>query len=78
VAVTTPIKKMLNKKEVLDLVGVSSVTLWDWIQKGIFPAAVVIGPEGGHRSTQRWIDHEVQTFLANAPRRRPRGSVVTP
>jgi predicted DNA-binding transcriptional regulator AlpA len=62
---------MLTKQDVLDLVGVSAVTLWSWIRQGIFPPAVVIGPEGGHRSTQRWIDYEVQNFLVNAPRRLP-------
>ena len=70
--------KLLTKQEVLDLLGVSHVTLWNWIRKGHFPEAVVLGPEGGHRSTQKWIDTEVYKAIANAPRRRPKGSKVTP
>ena len=78
VEVTDPIKKMFTKKELLALLGVSHVTLWNWIRKGHFPEAVVLGPEGGHRSTQKWIDTEVYKAIANAPRRRPKGSKVTP
>jgi predicted DNA-binding transcriptional regulator AlpA len=74
--VTTPIRR-LTKKEVLAIVGISHVTLWDWIRQGRFPAPVVIGPEGGARSTIGWIDTEVYNFMANSPRRHPRGSTVT-
>jgi len=77
VAPTGPIK-LLSKKEVLAIIGVTNVTLWDWIRKGRFPAAVVIGPDGGHRSKQGWIDTEVYSAIANAPRRLPKGSKVAP
>jgi predicted DNA-binding transcriptional regulator AlpA len=73
--VSGPIK-LLSKKEVLALLGVSNVTLWDWIRKGHFPASVVIGPDGGHRSKQGWIDTEVYKAIANAPRRMPKGTKV--
>jgi predicted DNA-binding transcriptional regulator AlpA len=77
VEVTGPIK-LLTRQEVLKLVGVSYATLWDWIRKGHFPAAVAIGPDGGHRSKIGWIDTEVYAAIANAPRRMPKGSKVTP
>jgi predicted DNA-binding transcriptional regulator AlpA len=69
---------MLTKQEVLAILGISHVTLWDWIRKGRFPEAVVLGPEGGNRTTQRWIDTEVYTAIANMPRRRLKSSTVTP
>jgi predicted DNA-binding transcriptional regulator AlpA len=62
--------RLLSKKQVLDLLGVTHVTLWDWVRKGHFPAGVVLGPEGGHRTTMRWIDTEVYHAIANMPRRR--------
>jgi predicted DNA-binding transcriptional regulator AlpA len=76
VEVTGPFK-LLSKKEVLAILGVTSVTLWDWIKQGYFPAAVVVGPDGGHRSKQGWIDTEVYKAIANSPRRLPKGSKVT-
>jgi predicted DNA-binding transcriptional regulator AlpA len=56
----------------LAILGVSHVTLWDWIRKGRFPPPVVIGPDGGHRSKIGWVDHEVYAAINNAPRRRLR------
>jgi predicted DNA-binding transcriptional regulator AlpA len=70
--------KLLSKPEVLALVGVSYATLWDWIRQGRFPAARQLGPDGGHRSKQGWIDTEVYAAIANAPRRLPKGSKEAP
>ncbi len=77
VEATGPIK-LLSKKEVLAVLGVTNVTLWDWIRKGRFPAAVVVGPPDKHRSKIGWIDTEVYRAIANAPRRMPKGTKVTP
>ena len=56
VSPTTPIKKMLTKQDVLDLVGVSAVTLWSWIRQGIFPPAVVIGPDAVLNVRGLWVN----------------------
>jgi predicted DNA-binding transcriptional regulator AlpA len=77
VNVTGPIT-LLTKNAVLDILGVSHVTLWDWIRKGHFPPARVIGPDCGQRSKLVWIESEVRSAIANAPRRMPKGSTVTP
>jgi hypothetical protein len=39
---------------------------------------VVLGPDTGHRSKMGWIDKEVYAWIANAPRRLPKGSKVKP
>jgi predicted DNA-binding transcriptional regulator AlpA len=70
---TGPVK-LLSKKQVLEIFGVSHVTLRDWIRRGIFPPPVVLGPDGGGRSTIAWIDSEVYAHIANAPRRLPTGA----
>jgi predicted DNA-binding transcriptional regulator AlpA len=75
-APTGPVK-LLSKKEVRAICGnISEVTLWDWIRKGHFPPAIVIGPDGGGRSKIGWIDSEVYAAIANAPRRLPKGATA--
>jgi predicted DNA-binding transcriptional regulator AlpA len=69
--------RLYTKQQVLAIVGVSYVTLWGWIKTGHFPASIVVGPEGGHRSTRRWIAKEVHAWIANRPRRLPRGSTAS-
>jgi len=63
--------KLLSKQEVLALLGVSPVTLWDWIRKGYFPEAVIMGPDGGK---QGWIEKEVHNAIHNGPRRKLKAS----
>jgi predicted DNA-binding transcriptional regulator AlpA len=75
--VTGPVK-ILTKQEVLDLLHVSDVTLWTWIRDGNFPPSRVFGPGQGRRSTVGWIATEVYAWIANAPRRIPKGSKVQP
>jgi predicted DNA-binding transcriptional regulator AlpA len=69
---TGPIR-LLSKKEVLAIVGVSGVTLWSWTKAGTFPAPRVIGPGTGH-SRMGWLSTEVEAALLNAPRRYPKGA----
>jgi predicted DNA-binding transcriptional regulator AlpA len=70
--ITTPVK-LLSKKEVLSILGVSHVTLWNWITAGLFPQSREIGPPGGNRTKIGWLDTEVYSFLANAPKRKLKG-----
>jgi predicted DNA-binding transcriptional regulator AlpA len=72
-ALTGPVK-LLSKKQVLEIVGVSHVTLRDMIRRGTFPAPRVIGKDGGGRSKIGWVDAEVYAAINNAPRRFPKGS----
>lgn len=69
--------ELLTKDQVLKLLGVSHVTLWDMIRRGLFPHARVISKDGGHRSAIRWIASEVYSAIANSPKRIPKGSTGT-
>jgi predicted DNA-binding transcriptional regulator AlpA len=62
--------KLLTKEEVLDILKVSEVTLWDWIRRKHFPEAVVVGLGSGYRTAQRWVADEVYAHVHNSPRRR--------
>jgi prophage regulatory protein len=67
-AVVRPGARLLSKGEMLDKVGVSYPTIWKLMRQGAFPRAVVIG--GGKNA---WLEHEVDEFIANLPRRRLKG-----
>jgi predicted DNA-binding transcriptional regulator AlpA len=69
---------VLTKEEVCRLLRVSDVTLWTWIRDRHFPPSRVFGPDRGRRSIIGWLDTEVYTWIANRPRRLPKGSKVQP
>jgi predicted DNA-binding transcriptional regulator AlpA len=71
-APTGPIK-FLSKKQVLEKVGVSHVTLREYIKLGLFPPPRVLGPGNGSRSKIGWIEFEVDTHINNLPKRLPKG-----
>jgi predicted DNA-binding transcriptional regulator AlpA len=65
--VIRPGARLLSKGEMLDKVGVTYPTIWKLMRQGAFPRAVVIG------SKVAWLEHEVDEFIANLPRRRLKG-----
>ncbi len=42
-AATPPLERLIGRKEVLILIGISNATLWRWIKAGRFPAPMKIG-----------------------------------
>ncbi len=38
-----PLERLIGRKEVLILIGISNATLWRWIKAGRFPAPMKIG-----------------------------------
>ena len=38
-----PLERLIGRKEVLMLIGISNATLWRWIKAGRFPAPMKIG-----------------------------------
>lgn len=38
-----PLERLIGRKEVLILIGISNATLWRWIKAGRFPAPLKIG-----------------------------------
>ena len=41
--VAPPLERLIGRKEVLILIGISNATLWRWIKAGRFPAPLKIG-----------------------------------
>jgi len=66
--VVRPGVRLLSKGEMLDKVGLTYPTVWKLMRQGAFPRAVVIG--GGKNA---WLEHEIDEFIANLPRRRLKG-----
>ena len=75
VAATEPPRapiKLLNRDQVLDLIGVSYASLWGWIRDGKFPAGRSIG--FGKKGHVAWIESEVMDCIKSRPVRLPKGS----
>ena len=51
--------KLLNKKQVADLLGVSVWTISDWIRKSKFPRPIYLSP--GH--PQKWREVDIEIWL---------------
>jgi len=51
--------RVLRTPEVLEIVGVSSTTLWRWVSAGTFPASRQIGP-----NVVGWLESEVEEWIA--------------
>jgi predicted DNA-binding transcriptional regulator AlpA len=71
-----PTIRLIFKPELLALLGVSYVTIHNWMRAGQFPPARELGPPGGRSSRIAWVESEVLDWLANRPQRQmkpPRG-----
>jgi prophage regulatory protein len=65
--VVRPGARLLSKGELLAKLGLSYPTIWKLMNAGTFPRAVVVGGKVA------WLEHEVDAFIANLPRRRLKG-----
>jgi len=52
--------RFLRRKEVLEITGVSYVTLWRWMDKGRFPKSFQLG-----ENSIGWKDDEVNEWIEN-------------
>jgi predicted DNA-binding transcriptional regulator AlpA len=59
--------RLLSKREVLAIVGVSYPTVWSWMRHGKFPRSRVVGGKS------MWLSTEVEAWLAALPVRRLKG-----
>jgi predicted DNA-binding transcriptional regulator AlpA len=59
--------RLLSKPEVIDRVGVTYPTIWQWMREGKFPRS----RELGGRSA--WLESEVDAWIINRPTRRLKG-----
>jgi predicted DNA-binding transcriptional regulator AlpA len=62
-----PAVRLLSKREVLAITGVSYPTLWSWMRAGEFPRARICGGKS------KWISTEVEDWMKNLPKRRLKG-----
>jgi len=58
--------KLLSKSEVLERVGVTFPTLWNWCRAGKFPSALNLN------GLPRWNAQEVEAFLVSLPKKKYR------
>ena len=65
----TPIK-LLSKSQMLELVGVSYSSIWNWIVDGTFPPGRALSE--GKRGRIMWVESEVQDWIASRPVRLPK------
>jgi predicted DNA-binding transcriptional regulator AlpA len=61
--------RLIYKPELLELIGVSYVSIHNWMRRGKFPLSREIGP-GGRTCRIAWVESEVLDWLANRPPRR--------
>ena len=59
--------KLLSKLEVMQLVGVSAPTLWQWMRAGRFPRSVRLQSNDRYGKCARH-EEEVAEWIANRPR----------
>jgi predicted DNA-binding transcriptional regulator AlpA len=59
--------RLLTKREILDLTGVSFVTIWTWMRAGKFPRSREVG------GRSMWFSTEVDDWLNGLPVRKLKG-----
>jgi predicted DNA-binding transcriptional regulator AlpA len=53
-----PAERLLGRREVTAIVGVSHVTLWTWQRAGTFPRSRIVGGQS------MWLSSEIDVWLA--------------
>lgn len=59
--------RLISKPEVLDRVGVSYPTIWQWMREGKFPRSRDLGGKSA------WVEAEINHWIATRPVRRLKG-----
>jgi len=62
-------ERLLTKREVLDIVGLSYPTVWAWMRAGRFPRSRIVG------GRSMWRSSEVDAWLAALPMRPLKGDL---
>jgi prophage regulatory protein len=57
--------RLYRRKQILELLGISNATLYQWIRAGRFPAGIPIGP-----NTRAWAGDEIDATLQQRARER--------
>jgi prophage regulatory protein len=59
--------RVLRRKQILELFGISSTTLWAWVRMGKFPAPISLGS-----NTRVWLAAEIDGLLVERAKERDR------
>ena len=59
--------RFISKPEVLDRVGVTYVTIWEWMRASTFPRSRQVGGKAC------WLESEIDDWIFNRPVRRLKG-----
>jgi predicted DNA-binding transcriptional regulator AlpA len=71
-AMSPPEVRLLSKAEVLERVGRTFPTIWQWMRDGKFPRARDVN------GRPAWIEREVNDWISNLPPRRLKGDADAP
>ena len=63
--------RLLSRREVMDITGVSYPTLWAWMRAGRFPRARAIGA-----LKVAWLESEISAWINDLPTKRLKGDVA--
>jgi prophage regulatory protein len=66
-AAPPPALRLIPKREVLAIVGVTYPSLWTWMRAGKFPRSRIVGGQS------MWLSTDIDQWLANLPRRALKG-----
>ena len=69
--------RLISKPEVLDRVGVTYPTLWEWMRKGRFPRSRELGGKAA-RGKVCWLESEIEDWIVSRPIRRLKGDADAP
>jgi prophage regulatory protein len=50
--------RILRQRQVLELLGISSSTLWEWVRQNKFPKPFALGP-----NSRAWLGDEIDAYL---------------
>ncbi len=57
-----PLEGYLRQSQVLEMIGVSRITLWSWRRRGLFPAPRRLGP-----NTIGWPVETIRNWMSSRP-----------
>jgi predicted DNA-binding transcriptional regulator AlpA len=60
-------ERLMSRSEVMDVIGVTSPTLWAWMRAGTFPRSVMMAGKSA------WLASEIEAWLTKLPRSRLKG-----
>jgi prophage regulatory protein len=59
--------RILRQRQVLELLGISGSTLWQWVKDGRFPRPIPLGP-----NSVAWLQDEIDQHLLGRAKERDR------